>query len=94
MLMFLYGQNLFHTYGNEPPTKPTWEFYDLKKDPLERHDDYDNPKYKTVIEQLKKRLLELKRQAGDTVMIKTHPLMQKIMSRNFEMFNMDSIRSY
>jgi arylsulfatase A-like enzyme len=94
MLMFLYGQNIFHTYGNELPTKPTWEFYDLKKDPLERHDDFNNPKYQTVIKNLKKRLLKLKRQAGDTVMIKTHTLMQKIMSRNFKMFNMDSIRSY
>jgi hypothetical protein len=41
------------------------ELYDLKKDPLEMNNVYDDPKYARVAGQLKKKLLKLKTQLGD-----------------------------
>lgn len=82
MLMFLYGQPLMDVYG-EPPTEPTWEFYDLQKDPREVHNAYGDPGYQPVIKRLKTRLLRLKRQAGDTEVDKQHPVMQQIINHNF-----------
>ncbi len=39
------------------PTPVAWEFYDLRKDPQELKNEYNNPEYKDVIEKMK---LELK----------------------------------
>ena len=41
-----------------------YEFYDLKSDPQEVNNRYDNPEYKQVIEQMKKRLRALKTEYG------------------------------
>ena len=41
------------------PTPPAWEFYDLRSDPNENHNEYANPKYAETIRELK---AELKRQ--------------------------------
>ncbi|TNJ41506.1 sulfatase [Tamlana fucoidanivorans] len=38
------------------PTPVAWEFYDLKKDPLELKNEYRNPEYKSVIETMKLQL--------------------------------------
>ena len=46
-------------------TKPGMELYDLKKDPLETKNVYDDPKYAKVVKKLKKQLLELKAEIGD-----------------------------
>jgi len=59
-LMFLYGDPLDMTGSENKPTKPAWEFYDLKKDPHENHNEYDNPKYKGVIKKMKSDLKSLK----------------------------------
>ncbi|MBD3267402.1 sulfatase-like hydrolase/transferase [bacterium] len=40
-------------------TKGEWEFYDLKKDPLEMKSEYDNPKYAQIIRGMKKELKKL-----------------------------------
>lgn len=42
-----------------------WEFYDLKNDPDERTNQYDNSKYADAISRLKTNLKELKTQYGD-----------------------------
>lgn len=43
------------------PTPAAWEFYDLKKDPNEVENEYNNIKYKDIIEQMKSQL-KLERQ--------------------------------
>ena len=42
-----------------------WEFYDLKEDPEELTNAYNEERYKPVIEKLKKELVELREQYGD-----------------------------
>jgi len=43
-----------------------WELYDLKKDPQEMCSVYDDPKYATVVEELKGQLKQLREQYHDT----------------------------
>ena len=39
--------------------KGEWEFYDLKKDPLEMKSEYDNPEYEEIISDMKRELKKL-----------------------------------
>lgn len=65
-LMFLYGDKL-HTKGSEDKiSTPSWEFFDLQTDPYEDKNQYNNPIYAKVIEQMKKDLLQLRQDTGDT----------------------------
>lgn len=41
-------------------TPPGWEFYDLKNDPFEMDNRYNDPAYKDIIENLKLQLKELR----------------------------------
>lgn len=43
-----------------------WEFYDLKKDSLEMHNEIDNPEYQDEIERLKKIIEEKRQKFGDS----------------------------
>ncbi len=52
---------LIHFYYNID----TWEFYDLEKDPNELVNQYANPEYAKVIEELKKELKSLQKQYND-----------------------------
>lgn len=52
---------LIHFYGNGS----SWEFYDLKKDPDEMQNSYDNPENRKLIFQLKKELKGLMLQYKD-----------------------------
>ena len=65
-LIFYYGLPLGMngTYTDQA-TPPAWEFYDLELDPAELKNQYENPAYKTIIQQLKKELVELREQYGD-----------------------------
>ncbi len=42
-----------------------WELYDLKKDPIEMNNVYDDPDYKDVVKELKKELKRLQNELGD-----------------------------
>ncbi len=42
-----------------------WELYDLKKDPQEMNNVYDDPKYQTIVKTLKKELKRLQKELGD-----------------------------
>jgi arylsulfatase A-like enzyme len=44
-----------------------WELYDLKEDPLELINLYDNPQYQDVVKRLKKKLSELQQKYNDPV---------------------------
>ncbi len=48
-----------------PQTPPGWELYDLKNDPYEMNNLYDDPKYKSIIAQLKKQLKTLRSRYGE-----------------------------
>jgi len=61
-LLFYYGCD----YKGQNRTPPGWELYDLKKDPLEVVNEYDNPRYAGVVADLKARLAALRRRVGDT----------------------------
>lgn len=65
-LMFLYGDPLGLKGSDDTVTVPAWEFYDLTSDPHENHNQYNNPRYKEIISQMKKEMLELRSEVKDT----------------------------
>ncbi len=66
-LVFFYGLPL-DAIGSEknPPTPTGWELYDLRTDPLEAKNVYDDPKYVETVKELKTKLVELRSKLGDT----------------------------
>ncbi len=65
-LMFVYGDPL-NTKGSEDKVStPAWEFHDLVNDPHENHNAYNDKEYASVIKEMKKELLLLREETGDT----------------------------
>lgn len=64
-LMFLYGDPLDTRGSEKQSSQPAWEFYDLRNDPHEDINQYNNPIYQSIIKKMKKELLEIKGKAGD-----------------------------
>ena len=65
-LIHYYGQPCGTTQSlDKPEFKPVWELYDLEADPSEMANVYNRPKYKSIVKDLKKQLLEIQKQAGD-----------------------------
>jgi N-acetylglucosamine-6-sulfatase len=63
-LIFFYGLPLEH--GDlERPTEPGMELYDLKKDPREMDNVYEDPAYRDIAHRLEQALLEKKDELGD-----------------------------
>ena len=60
------SQNICKDKFHKIPTEPYWELYDLKKDPNEMNNVYDNPEYLEIVKKLKEDLLKLKEETGDT----------------------------
>jgi N-acetylglucosamine-6-sulfatase len=60
-LIYYYGAD----YQGANRTPPGWELYDMKKDPLESTNLYDDPKYAGTATGLKKRLAALRKRIGD-----------------------------
>ena len=92
-LIFYYGKHYLdpsefskhywskHYYGIDRETPHTWEFYDLKNDPEELHNLYNNPKYKSIIDELK---IELKNQRQDlNETDENYPHIQKIIDKHW-----------
>ena len=69
-LIFFYGRRLNDEWFWNPErckdTKPHWEFYDLRKDPNEMQNLINSSEYQETIKQLKRDLIELKKQVGDS----------------------------
>jgi len=61
-LIFYYGCDM--NGGNQTP--PGWELYDLKEDPREVNNVYDNPDYAETVGRLKQQLAQLRRRIQDT----------------------------
>ncbi|MCP4849184.1 MAG: sulfatase [Verrucomicrobiaceae bacterium] len=60
-LIYYYGAD----YKGSNQTPPAWELYDMKKDPLESTNLYDDQKYAATIVELKARLASLRQRIGD-----------------------------
>ena len=65
-LIFFYGQPLHANGAEKTTTQPAWEFYDLKKDPQELHNAYNDTDYSHIISEMKTTLLKLREKYGDT----------------------------
>ncbi|MFI3321627.1 MAG: sulfatase [Rikenellaceae bacterium] len=84
-LIFFYGSNYEKKNGgfNTPSQTPAgWEFYDLKADPAEMENMYDNPKYSSIISDLKSQLLKMREDLNETD--KEYPHIQQIIDENWE----------
>lgn len=65
-LIFFYGLPLDASGAHENTTTPGWELYDLRNDIHEQNNVYDDPVYAGIRDQLKRELLKLKDEIGDT----------------------------
>lgn len=65
-LIYYYGKNLGMSDTENFEYTPSWDFYDLQKDPHEDHNAYGDKEYQPVIKQLKQELRRLKQEVGDT----------------------------
>lgn len=59
-----YWANQYDGVGRTTPA--AWEFYDLKNDPQELHNRYDDPKFKDIIANLKVELQKQRKELGET----------------------------
>ncbi|MBT3383526.1 MAG: sulfatase [Prolixibacteraceae bacterium] len=60
------GQNKESRRNNyDFETPAAWEFYDLKKDPMEMQNEYANPEYAKIIAQIKNELTEKRRELNE-----------------------------
>lgn len=80
-LMFLYGDPLNTKGSDKKAVTPTWEFYNLKADPHEDKNVYNDPQYAEIISNMKKEMLQLREQVGDTD--ENTPRMQEIIKEYF-----------
>ena len=81
-LIFFYGQPLGMPGTSNEPTTPTWEFYDLQKDPKERNNAYHDPNYKSLIKEMKAELLALRKNLNDTDT--QYPVMDTIFKKYWD----------
>lgn len=79
-LAFFYGQPLNMTGVSKEISKPAWEFYDLKQDPRENRNAYNDPTYADIIAEMKLELQKQKELYGDTD--KEFPIIQELLSQN------------
>ena len=64
-----------------PNTPAAWEFYDLQKDPAEMTNAYGNPEYAATVAGLKRQLLALREELGETDAV--YPRIQEIIDRHW-----------
>ena len=64
-LIYFYNDPLGQPGANEPSDPPEWELFDLRKDPFEVHNVYDDPEYAAVVAELKAELVRLQTLVGD-----------------------------
>ncbi len=79
-LMFLYGQSLDMSGNENVSETPTWEFYDLQKDPDQMTNQYNNKAYASIIQDMKVEMMKLRQEYDDTDA--KYPVMQKILKEN------------
>ncbi len=67
--------------GIEKETPHTWEFYDLKNDPKELHNRYNDPAFKDTIKRLKVELQKLRQELNETDI--KYPKIQTIVNQHW-----------
>lgn len=65
-LVYYYGKPLGMRGANPPDTTPEWELFDMRNDPREMKNLYNDPKYAGVVRQMKAELEKKQKEAGDT----------------------------
>ncbi|MGC6424882.1 MAG: sulfatase [Lentimonas sp.] len=78
---FYWGAETSEYNGYLGETPVAWEFYDLKNDPQEMRNQYDNPEFAGVVKELKKQLFEEREALGETD--ENFPELQKIIEANW-----------
>ena len=68
-------------HGIETETPHTWELYDLKNDPQELHNRYDDPAYKGIIAELKEELRTQRIELNETDA--NYPAIQAIVDKHW-----------
>ena len=63
-----YSKVFMHKEGYFARPVEKEEFYDMLSDPLEQHNEIDNPKYKEIIEKLKKELYDFQVKTNDPIL--------------------------
>lgn len=66
-LVCYYGLGLDQPGARDEPREPEWELFDLRADPNELHNRFDDPAYAAVRGDLLRQLVELQRDVGDTM---------------------------
>ena len=79
-LIFFYGQN--YKKGGPKPTQPGWELYDMKNDPHEMNNLYGDPKYTSIIKELKTELLRLRKKYNETD--ENYPHIQRVIDEYWD----------
>jgi len=64
-LIYFYGQTCGKNGTVGPSSEPAWELFDLKNDPRELNNLYDDPRYQKTIGELKLQLRDLQQEVGD-----------------------------
>ena len=64
-LIYYYGLPLNARGTKGGPTPPEWELFDLKKDPMEMNNVYNDPAYADIVKELKNELIKLRRELED-----------------------------
>lgn len=64
-LVYYYGKPLGMSGAHPPDTAPEWELYDLKSDPREMRNLYNDPSQGKLVRELKAQLAALQREYGD-----------------------------
>jgi len=77
-LIFFYGA----TPGGGQRTPAAWEFYDLQNDPNEMKNEYANPKYASIIADLKAELKRQREELKETD--EAYPKLQAIIDANWD----------
>ncbi|MEO8351727.1 MAG: sulfatase [Chthoniobacteraceae bacterium] len=92
-LIFYYGQAEKESTHGKPsmpwkknsyliePTPAAWEFYDLRQDPHEDHNEYANPKFADTIRVLKAQLKQVREELNETDAARPH--IQKIIDTHW-----------
>ncbi len=81
-LAFFYGSHLgINGAEKKVNTEPAWEFFDLQSDPGENRNAYNDPKYQSIIKDMKQELLRLREEVGDTD--EQFPEMEQIISNHW-----------
>lgn len=83
-----YRDDLYHWTGNKKrpliatQTPVAWEFYDLKSDPHEMNNLYNNPEYAGVIKKVKAQLKETRKALNEEDA--AYPFIQQVLDANWE----------